>query len=890
MTISVNIYRNPLQPSKREQLSAKAGDTLRSLTIEYNGGASEWPFPTIALVDGKPWLRGRWNEPLSDGMVIEFKSMLQGGGKATGYALGGLMVVAGILTTIFSAGTGAFAGVGLIIGGVSMIYGTSKMGNLDIPNAPSPLQFESGSPTYSIGAGGNRPRLGEPIPVVYGRFKVRPDLASIPYTYFLNGDQYLAATLAVSQGEIEGINNSNLYFGTSIASNLTDVSIQFVGPTTNLSLFRDIVQLSDAINGSSAPGVSGADQEFINNSPANFHKYGDVIYITVYTLRFPPTVVPVVIPHDVIIAGNIYTEQRFYYFDVNPEKAEVYDYILEPGTPYPKTDAQYVFINAVVGRPVEVTGTITKDGTYTVTGVYSKYLEVDSLPGITEFDSTSNVKGTSDGWSAQVKLFNADQFCDKIEWDIAFPSGLGTVAGDGSVSNKSVTVELRIEKTGGTVLYTESNVITAADVKKPYRVTFSKSVPAGIGVGFDVYCRLRRTTLESGSTAVVDRALWAGLKAYLPNKLDYPVSKLQVLVKASEQLSGDIAGDISVIVQRKLPIWNGTTWSSPTATRSIAWALADILRNNVYGMGLEDNLIDLDALLSLDSIWQSRGDTFDGVFDQTITAWEALQKVARCGRAFPVFVNGKITFVREGAKTLRSAIFTPSNITEGSLSIKYSFRQDSEPDGVDVSYIDTATWNKDNVIVGLPGVATPERPMVVDLFGCTDAAMALREATYLSRRIAYIRKSISWNTELEGRLLMLGDMVALAHDIPSWSKSAEVVFHEVTTGIVINKFTISEPIDWETGSYGVLFKNNDGTVSGPYVIESYGHPTPTTFEIQGHIPFTPNFDLANGDRSSMIIFRSVPKDFIITDISPAGDTGVSITAIPYDYRVHESGA
>ena len=31
--------------------------------------------------------------------------------------------------------------------------------------------------------------------------------------------------------------------------------------------------------------------------------------------------------------------------------------------------------------------------------------------------------------------------------------------------------------------------------------------------------------------------------------------------------------------ERNLPMLNGTTWSAATATRSIAWALADVLRN-----------------------------------------------------------------------------------------------------------------------------------------------------------------------------------------------------------------------------------------------------------------------------------------------------------------------
>jgi hypothetical protein len=56
--------------------------------------------------------------------------------------------------------------------------------------------------------------------------------------------------------------------------------------------------------------------------------------------------------------------------------------------------------------------------------------------------------------------------------------------------------------------------------------------------------------------------------------------------------------------------------------------MADILKAS-YGAKLDDNRIDLQALVVLDSVWQARGDTFNGVFDSKRTVWDALTQVAR---------------------------------------------------------------------------------------------------------------------------------------------------------------------------------------------------------------------------------------------------------------------
>src|SRR5690606_9211615 len=108
---------------------------------------------------------------------------------------------------------------------------------------------------------------------------------------------------------------------------------------------------------------------------------------------------------------------------------------------------------------------------------------------------------------------------------------------------------------------------------------------------------------------------WVGLRAFIPSSKDYGnVTLLAVKARASNNLNGNSSNRINVITTRKLPIWDGSTWSAPTTTRSVVWAFCNILRAS-YNLNLADSYIDLSTLLSLNTAFESAGIYFDHVFD-----------------------------------------------------------------------------------------------------------------------------------------------------------------------------------------------------------------------------------------------------------------------------------
>lgn len=102
---------------------------------------------------------------------------------------GGAMILVGVLLSIFSYGTLASVGVGLIGSGVSMLLGGIVMYNIDIPLEGT----ADNSPQTRPGLKGSRntARHYGYVPVLFGKHLVVPDYAASPYITISNNQQYL---------------------------------------------------------------------------------------------------------------------------------------------------------------------------------------------------------------------------------------------------------------------------------------------------------------------------------------------------------------------------------------------------------------------------------------------------------------------------------------------------------------------------------------------------------------------------------------------------------------------------------------------------------------------------------------------------------------------------
>ena len=468
---------------------------------------------------------------------------------------------------------------------------------------------------------------------------------------------------------------------------------------------------------------------------------------------------------------------------------------------------------------------------------------------------------------------------DRIEIDVACQRGLYYANDSGGLNTKSVQWRIDARKIDdednalGDWFTLGTETIAANTVNGIYR-TFGYSVAQG---RYEV--QATRLDDKDTSSRAGHELRWVSAKGFIVSTPDYGnVTLLAIQMKATNNLSQRSSRMINCIVTRKLPTWSPAgDWTGNVPTRSIAWALADILKAD-YGARLSDKSIDLNALYQLDQTWASRGDTFNAVFDSKLTVYEVLSRTCKVGRSVPYIQGGIVRFVRDEPKSIPVALFGPRNIVKNSLSIQYIMPSEDTADSVCVQYFSDRTW-KNSEVTGTFTESASDKTATVELFGCTDKDQALREAIYMALANRYRRRIVTFSTELEGLIPSYGDLISITHDMPHWGTSGEVMSVNDTT------LTLSEPVEFpECQTHYLALRTRTGELSGPYRVKAGSLPTEVI------LLDMPDISIDTGTDAERTHFAFGMQDkwgtlARVTGIKPRSDK-VEITAVIEDNRVH----
>lgn len=467
----------------------------------------------------------------------------------------------------------------------------------------------------------------------------------------------------------------------------------------------------------------------------------------------------------------------------------------------------------------------------------------------------------------------------RLDIDIVWEQGLFRARSNGDTDQATTTLIAdyqQIDGAGGPIgswtSFVNEKIRDATRV--PKRITRSVTVSPG-----RYQVRVKRGEVGASGTKMYTDCVWEGLRAFLGDdeKTYDGITVLAVRAKATGNLNSNSSRRFNVVATRKLPIWNGTTWSAPTATRSIAWALADIIRAH-YGAARVDSLIDLAKLLTLDSVWSGRGDTFDYRFDVTQTLWEALKIAARAGRAQPIMNNKVISFTRTAPQTIPATIFNRHNLTD--FTVDYQLLNEESNDSVLAEYIEPEyNWQTHQVLCqppGSPGLI----PRRVKLLGITDRAQAFREGIYEAEAERRQRKSCKFTTELEGYIPSPGDLICVANEDFKYDQGGEVVSVSGTT------LTLSEAVTWTPAvSHAIRLRKPDGSVSGPHAVTEGAQGNQVVLNTP--LGWTPS---TSGDQVRTLyqfgVVGSILSEFIVKELRPRGGNKVEVIAVIEVDSVH----
>jgi len=922
----VNIYPNPFSVYEKDTFILNVGDSLLDLLQQkYPNGFN---LPTVIKLNRKKLPVENYDVVLNQNDIVDISIQpLLGGDEDQDF-----------ITRLFQTAEEAVGSAVSKVG--EFIFGTPVLDNPEDLTSSTP---ERGN-AYRLRPQSNLSRLGEPIPTQYGKFKVFPDLAASPWIkhppYGFAGDRPQSLRLiyqifSLGWGEFT-IHDVRL--GENSILNADNVDLYLSGPndTFTIPFTGDNVYTIPNVSNVPTPIINANSR---NTNTDNFPNYsfdkagkriyngdrlsetfseGDTIFLislsfpafngvfTVDTLTDTELVFTNVAgwPGDQVNAGIVtltkenkiayiypgYTDRDYpttlssRQFAVNATDS----FITNPVN----TDVHSVHVNlevkqglykTTIGSDVRIEGgmnyklllrPIENDGSYSgvITPIVGDGMTSESGNNITWHPTTA----THRRWDPNATFTFYDN-------GVAIPSGdISSIDyGDGWGGAK---VTFTGTKTGP-ITYDGSYITMPFS-----ELGYSKSdvIHAQHLIGFNIItttgryeARLHRTDYADYSTynAVMDIKVHSILSNLTSVSKFGPYSILGVVIRDSGGIPSNTQKKINVIATRKLKTWTGSAWSGLTPTRSIAWALADIWMST-YGASRPQANIDLATLSTLDTLWTSRGDTFDGVFDSNITVWEALTKVARTGRCRPIFDGTTLTFVRDGAQSVYTAMFTPDNILPGSFNINYSFPDAQTPNGVKITYLDEDNNYSQAIVESTPGLNNPQK---INFFGCVNYAQAWRESQYLAAQIVKQRVSVSFSTEMSGHIPFYGDLISVHYDLPSWGQGGQVTNKSGTT------ITTSQPLDW-TGSapFYMSFMRPNGSLSGPHTV-TQGSNDKQAILSSDVTDFTFITTLNNQNPT---IYQFGPstnwnKPCLVTSVKPRGDNEtVNITCIPYDGSIH----
>lgn len=405
------------------------------------------------------------------------------------------------------------------------------------------------------------------------------------------------------------------------------------------------------------------------------------------------------------------------------------------------------------------------------------------------------------------------------------------------------------------------------DIKTgPMRKTINVDLPKSSRWAFKL--TKKTAAAKSGS----NRFSWTGLKLianYKAGDVYGDQTLLAVRVRASRGLGEQASTRIKAKVTRRLPVL-GT--GLPQPTNNPVDAFIDIYTNQLYGARRPLSEIDMTKMAALRTRWANY--PFNAIFQSKISIWSALEYATAPYSADPLPIGPIMSIAEDGVKPIRSAIFSDQNIISDSLNVSYQFDVEETTDGIEVEWHEP--YNFDSRFVTFP--LTSLKPERISLFGCTDRTHAFQYAKLQWRRRIHQRTSISFDTELDGMNINLGDRIGVSTSSVQWAESGYVI------GQAGNTFTVDHDVDWSGSGHKVIFRKDDGTPTDE--IDATKGSAANQIVISG-ATFTAN-DGFSQEPTHFVIgpSTSLMRDFLVTAIKP-GEAKVNIQGIKYTPALYD---
>lgn len=766
---------DPFNPMQKRTAQFQVGTTLQTCFDELAYVIPEHQ-DLVLFLNGQPVMRAGWDYATQAGDHVFIKPFPRGGDNSE------FRQVAQIGLAMAAMYVGGPAGAAIMMGGTLALNEF-----MPLPKPPTPQQVQPFSNTYQSQSRGNVPKPMQAMPEQFGELEIYPDEAARSYFAYEDNKQVYYQLLCVGLGDFQ-LNLTSLRLGGDVIDLFTNPQTQVVQKGGVLSLVNPTVT-SVAINQTEVP------DQTLNN--AYYHHLRDGASDRGIS-RF-----------ESIGNGNykveLYDGDYDYYLDF--EAGDKFRFIDANNNMSDIATALTPVLsgNKLYPKDIRFSASNTPASVFSYLSSHNDNLNIYDCWPILWDEELNQPKKTS-----VILSIDSRENISRIQLDLALPK---------KDDNNHQTVNLTVHKrkmdlnnnpiSGWSVVTSE--IITRSNNEDLY-ITKEYSVPSG-------RYQLKIHRNDYGRTPY-DQFLLTGLKGIGVTTANASIAQnctllaLKVEVPESKNIT---LGETRVVAKRKLPVLQANgTWSAPQATSQISAAIAEALRIR-YGSDFENYLMPLDELYALQQTWTARGDEFNGRFDQQVVLKEAMQLIARVGRAVALEVGDRWYIIRDepGVATYPygpANIVADPNTAEPYYSLQDKYPLPDDPDGIIVEFFNRDVWEWDETPSYPTNAVQPKR---IRFFGITDKLHAWRECCYLYYREIIKPTTITWRTELEALNHGYGDLISIAPPKSRIYGAGVIEAFNAVTG----ELELSEPPQWsDSGYHFINLRRDNGSMSGPYEV------------------------------------------------------------------------
>ena len=405
--------------------------------------------------------------------------------------------------------------------------------------------------------------------------------------------------------------------------------------------------------------------------------------------------------------------------------------------------------------------------------------------------------------------------------------------------------------------------------------------------------RARRVTpYDSGfQGAIVDEIKWGDL--YAISRVDRQhfgnKTTIQTVMYATPRATASRSRQLNCWAFRRLPTYNGASWSGAFDAdgRHVSGTISATARaSDIIGAMVTDRRIGNRPISDADmrqiyttqlqiEAWRPDCAQFNYTFDSKDASLEdMIGTVAQAVFCTAFRQAGKIRLFFDRPQTQAQTLFSHRNKRPDSETFTRSFRNDSDYDGVEVTYSDRLSTQAEKIRLPLDGSARHYK--IVELPGVTQYEQAWMQACRQYNRLLNQRIVVETEVTQIGRLVAPGSLVAVVDNTRFRSYDGNVVGQ---SGLTLK---LSQPVDVEPTSDIVLMRRDGSVESIPVtagadrfhvVLARYpAQPLVTQLPADGGEPT--EFSVASNDRRKA-------QTMLVKEVSRSDGEYVKITAVNY---------